>query len=338
MSASVLVNQRNAARLAGTTVMRLRNWDQLGILERAVPQTHRRARILYDPADVREVGEWWASTVWETTAARMLRVTTATLRAWGDEGRLTQWWPYGKRRVYLRREIEVEVERLSRLRPMTVIARDYGIAYEVLRRAVDDGTIPYEAGRAGGQLIDPRDLKPLLELKPCPVCGDPVSPGRTYHERCAPKAKEVRARAAETRRGWWASPAAETFRRKRHSDPCPNCGGPVGLSEAQARGNLKRPGQERIFCSPTCSGEYRWVMTAWRLDGLGVVVEGAVDRFCGRPLAKNPYCIARPICSKTSRVRAAPVASPFASRMAMASTATVLASSVCPARKRASAR
>ena len=110
--------------------MRLRIRDQLGILERAVPQTHRRARILYDPADVREVGEWWASTVWETTAARMLR-DTATLRAWVTKDVLRSGGS-GKRRVYLRREIEVEVERLSRLRPMTVIARDYGIAYEVL--------------------------------------------------------------------------------------------------------------------------------------------------------------------------------------------------------------
>jgi len=47
---------------------------------------------------------------------------------------------------------------------------------------------------------------------------------------------------------------------------------------------------------------------------------------------------ARPICSKPLRVRAAPVVSPFASRMEMDSSATVLASSVCPARKRASAR
>jgi hypothetical protein len=31
-------------------------------------------------------------------------------------------------------------------------------------------------------------------------------------------------------------------------------------------------------------------MTATQHDGLGVVVEGAVDRFCGRPLHANPYC------------------------------------------------
>jgi hypothetical protein len=57
-----------------------------------------------------------------------------------------------------------------------------------------------------------------------------------------------------------------------------------------------------------------------------------------RPPESGDHEIARPICSKPCRVRAAPVVSPFASRMAMASAATVLASSVCPARKRASAR
>jgi hypothetical protein len=31
-------------------------------------------------------------------------------------------------------------------------------------------------------------------------------------------------------------------------------------------------------------------MTALRDDMLGVVVEGAADRFFGRPLGKNPYC------------------------------------------------
>jgi hypothetical protein len=31
-------------------------------------------------------------------------------------------------------------------------------------------------------------------------------------------------------------------------------------------------------------------MTASHLDRLGVVVEGAVDRFCGRPISANPYC------------------------------------------------
>jgi hypothetical protein len=30
-------------------------------------------------------------------------------------------------------------------------------------------------------------------------------------------------------------------------------------------------------------------VTASQHDGLGIVVEGAVDRFCGRPLQANPY-------------------------------------------------
>lgn len=30
-------------------------------------------------------------------------------------------------------------------------------------------------------------------------------------------------------------------------------------------------------------------MTAWHEDALGVIVEGAVDRFCGRPEWANPY-------------------------------------------------
>lgn len=31
-------------------------------------------------------------------------------------------------------------------------------------------------------------------------------------------------------------------------------------------------------------------MTALRDDALGVCIEGATDRFFGRPLDKNPYC------------------------------------------------
>jgi hypothetical protein len=32
-------------------------------------------------------------------------------------------------------------------------------------------------------------------------------------------------------------------------------------------------------------------VTVSQHDGLGVVVEGAVDRFCGRPLVANPYSL-----------------------------------------------
>lgn len=255
-----------AARLVGVSGTQVRSWIKFGYLEPG----DEGGSVALDESAVREVADWYRATVTEHVAAQRLRVADTTVQRWGGEGRLV-WWQYGSRRRYLAEEIDDEAERRQRLISMRTVAERYGLPYWILRPAIEDGLVPYESGAKGAYLIDPHDLRFLLECRPCPVCGELLKPGREIHGHCAPKTEEARAASSaarrrywsdsekrkaqeQRRRDWWASPAAAHLRAALVELPCPICGKAVVRHESE----LRARGIERGCCSKECATKYRW--------------------------------------------------------------------------------
>jgi hypothetical protein len=122
------------------------------------------------------------------------------------------------------------------------------------------------SGAKGAKLIDPVELKPLIEAVPCSACGELAPLGRAEHADCKRRTKEARERARQNISRWWASPDAEAFRERIAELPCPPRGNPVRLPEPTLRARTKRnqmPGIKRaqtpkVFCDKSCAASYRW--------------------------------------------------------------------------------
>lgn len=289
LAAPEQLTQAQAARLAGVSVCQVIKWQTGGVLtpSGAVPYGSKTRRLFND-ADVLAAKRWRDDRMWEEEATRELRVETGTLTELVAAGRLPEPVMYRRRRVYSREAVLRERTRRSRLLSQREVSRQYDLPYWVLRRLVDDGVLPVEGGAKGSYLIDPYDLKPLLECKPCPVCDAPLLPGRRVHPQCEPRTEEGRRRAsahfsayyadAATRAEhgrrmmeWWASDAAAPFRSRLAAMPCAEC------EKQIVRRASKTRDREQVFCSKACVARWRW-RTGIGLERLIEEMPGVVRR------------------------------------------------------------
>jgi hypothetical protein len=214
----------------------------------------------------------------EKAAAARLHVLRAKVRALGEAGAF-EWREFGGHREYEREGVEREARRRERLLSMRAVCREYRLPNWLLSRLVEDGVLRTESGAKGAKLVDPAELKPLIELRICPVCELPAPPGRSAHTACKMRTPAARERARQDISAWWASAASEPFREKVRELPCPNCGRAFKRPEHQL--HRKRP-QHKIFCSQSCVAQYRWTKGI----GLDAFVRGlpprARQRWLGR--------------------------------------------------------
>lgn len=290
---AAVVNQAEAARLAGVSVTQVRNWHARGILTpRSSESTGARSRHLYAVDDVTAAKAWSEDAMWENEVVKALRVSAENLQRLVDAGRLPESELYNQRRVYSRSAVAREAARRERLISQREVARRFDLPYWVVRSFVDDGLLPFESGAKGAYLIDPLDLKPLLECRPCSVCGDLLRSGRKLHSHCASKTAEAREHISnarrdyfadpenrrnmsEKRRAWWQSDAAEALRAVLVTMPCPECEKDVTKRASAIKG-------DRTFCSKEHATLWRW-RTGAGLDALIETMPGRVrQKYKGR--------------------------------------------------------
>lgn len=176
------------------------------------------------------------------------------------------------RRRYDRAAVNRCRRKRERLLSMRAVRKRYGLPWWLVQQFVADGLVPTQSGAKGSRLIDPFDLKPLLEIQICTVCDEPAPLGRDMHGDCRRRTPEARLRTSESISSWWQSPDAEEFRAKLVALPCPNCGEEFDLAESALRARQSR--WEHVFCSKACGAEYRWRQ--------GVGLENFVRRMPGR--------------------------------------------------------
>ena len=275
--------------MAGVGVGQILVWRRQ---QRLVPVTTRASggrsgTVLFSTGDVLNLGDWSRRSISEKQAARLLRLLPTTVRALAEAGELGECRQYGNLHEYEREGVERYMEYRSRLLSMRATSREYGISWFILRRLIDRGSLPVAGhGAKGSCLIDPHDLKPLLESVPCEVCGDLLPPGWESHWPCLQKTPEFRQSARRWISDWWASPESAPFREKIAELPCPECGHPVRLPEPTLRKRANRnqtpsrvPAETpRVFCNKSCSGKYRWRK--------GIGLDGVVEGLNGRARRK----------------------------------------------------
>jgi hypothetical protein len=196
----------------------------------------------------------------EKAAAARLRVLPAKVRALGEAGEF-EWREFAGHREYEREGVERHARRRERLLSMRAVCREYRLPNWLLSRLVEDGVLRTVSGAKGAKLVDPAELKPLIELRICPVCELPAPLGRSAHTACKMRTPAARERARQNISAWWASPASEPFREKVRELPCPNCGRTFTRAEHQL--HRDRP-QYKVFCSQSCVARYRW------MNGIGL--------------------------------------------------------------------
>lgn len=301
-----LLSQSDAARVAGVSVTQVRKWQEGGVLTPRVSEPFgSRTRHLYAVEDVEAVMAWGAEHMSENEAAKALRVDAIRLPHLVAAGRIPEPETYLSRRVYSRSAVQREEVRRARLISEREVARRFDLPYWVLRGVVDDGLLPFESGAKGAYLIDPHDLKPLLECNPCRVCGDLLAPGRRVHGHCHPQTPDARQRTSdvkreffadtanranisEKRRAWWQSPEADRFRAKLVTMPCPECQAAKREWENRRKKGKLRDNEVHLraadfptplvtrseaelgddltaFCGKACATRWRW------RHGIGVV-------------------------------------------------------------------
>ena len=222
----------------------------------------RHGTLLFSAPDVLEVAEWARRSMSESAAAKRLRLLATTVRALAEAGELGEWREYAARREYDRAAVERYAEKRERMISMREASRLFALPWWVIRRFVDEGLLPVRgSGAKGSFLIDPLDLKPLLEAKPCGECGELLPPGRISHpfggSRCFQRTPEFRESAKRWISNWWASPASEAFREKLRDLPCPNCGKTFTITEPTFAHRETR-NAIGVFCSQSCGAKYRW--------------------------------------------------------------------------------
>jgi transcriptional regulator with XRE-family HTH domain len=279
-----LLSQTEAIARAGVSVGQWYHWRRQRRIAPIGTTTDASSRIvLFQVADVDEVASWGRRSITETEAMRRARVGIGTLRILRDSGELGEWREHGGQREYDREGVQRYVRKRARLMSMRAYCRAYGLPMWVMLRLVAEGLVKTLPGPKGGKLVDPLELKSLLHAKACEVCGDLIPPGRSHHSACVNRTSEGRTRCRRQIRVWWASPAADAWREKKMDLSCPNCGRAFERPESWIRAIGKhRPEQAHVFCSQTCSAEYRW-KNGLQLEALLSTMPGRVrQRWSGR--------------------------------------------------------
>jgi plasmid stabilization system protein ParE len=258
-----LVSQSEAARVACVGLGQVRVWRR----QRRLPEVYQGGRILFSVAVLEDVAEWAARSISEKAAARILRLLPTSVRALAEAGELGEWREYEGVREYEREAVERHAAYRSRLISMRQACREFALPWWVMAQLVESGTITTWPGAKGAKLVDPVDLKPLIEPVSCSLCGEPAPAGRTQHTDCKRRTPEARERARRNISAWWASPESAPFREKIGELPCPECGKPVRLTEPVLRHRVARnqkPAEvpnaavPRVFCNQSCAAKYRW--------------------------------------------------------------------------------
>jgi hypothetical protein len=236
------ISQTDAAALTELGMGQIRAWRRLG---RIRVYGRSAGAVWFSEREVRDAAGWAQRSLSEQAVANRLHMLGSTVRNLSEAGELGEWREFAGRREYEREAVETYAKKRDRLISMRQACREFALPWWVLADLVKSGLIVATSGAKGAKLIDPAELKPMIEAVPCSVCGELAPPGRAQHADCKRRTKEARERARQKISRWWALPEAEAFRERIAQLPCPACGNPVRLPEPTLRARTN-PGRPRL--------------------------------------------------------------------------------------------